>query len=71
MYSGLVLDSESWWSDLTASIFLPDLGTLMPSPTRISRSLTRSGSGKQPQHYLRPQRGHLIQPNASTMKVIE
>jgi hypothetical protein len=26
---------------------------------------------KQSQHHLRPQRGHFIQPNAGSMKVIE
>ena len=37
MYSGLVLPSDSWCSFLTAGIFLPALGILMPSASRTGR----------------------------------
>lgn len=45
MYSGLVLDSDCWWSFLTAGIFFPDLATLMPSPTNTGLPLKRSMPG--------------------------
>jgi hypothetical protein len=34
MNSGFVLLEDSWWSFLTAGIFLPSLGTLSPSATK-------------------------------------
>ncbi len=35
MYSPLELFSDSLWRHLTAGIFLPSLGILMPSPTQM------------------------------------
>ena len=40
-----MLDSDSWWRSLTAGIFLPDLGALIPSPTRRSLPFTLRTAG--------------------------